>query len=175
MAIESNRTELLVNGDFATGDLTGWLVDDTAHFPVMQDSEKRNICVLLPQPAGTPGLNPDALSQENFALTPGDYWISYWYRASDPAGQPTDLISIVNGNFWYWEGNSPIGKTLVSFTTREWQKKTSSFTISGDAHSTRFSLQNLHDVKAAKEYAKKMGVKLEEGPIAVRNVSIWRM
>lgn len=175
MAIESNGTELLINGNFATGDLTGWLVDDTANFSVMPDADNGNICVLLPQPTGAPGLDPDGLVQENFSLAPGDYWISYWFRASDLAGQPTDASTLLSGGFWYWQGNRPMGKTLAYLTTREWQKTTSSVTIPADSHTPRFSLSNFHDVKYAKDLAQRMGVKLEEGPIAVRNVSIWRM
>lgn len=82
MSEKQSPGELMVNGDFATGDFSGW-TNWTDDFMSVLPLEGRNVALLKP----TGYKEPPNLTQKVDSDRPdGDYVFSYWMRTSDENG-----------------------------------------------------------------------------------------
>lgn len=90
---QAQATNLIVNGNFATGDFTGWTYNDTGYPMYIVASPVVAPSVYAAQIAGY-SYHPDTLSQ-TVADTAGLYDLSFWVYQS--GGQPSGLIVTWDG------------------------------------------------------------------------------
>jgi len=169
MQTEESKTEVLVNGNFATGDLTGWMTVDPSGFFVMQDTESRFNCVLRSQP----GPRPDALRQRLPDL-PGTYQVAVWYRSCNETGQPADAATNFTVTILYQLEGSLRAYSAVCEAKREWDKFTHEFQLPRNAEYVQFAIQNLDDPLYRLMFPDLRSTS-GQVDVAVCDVSFWKM
>lgn len=169
MQTEESKTELLVNGNFATRDLTGWAVKDPSAFLVMKDEEGRYNCIVRSQS----GDEPDSLSQQP-PISPGTHQLAVWYRSSDTNGQPTDATTFFVITTFIKVEDELIPHVELCRARRGWDKFTREFVLPRNADTFQLIIQNLDDAVYKKVFPQ-LSVKSEQVDVAVRDVSLWKM
>jgi len=112
---------LLVNGDFETGDFTGWTTTPAA------TGSNFGVTTLPPSPDGTlgaffsaTGSDFDSISQ-TFATTPGDFYdVSFFYQPvnNDPGNGDNEFRALFNGVVLYDNQNTNSGNISQTFTVQ---------------------------------------------------------
>lgn len=169
MRTEGSKSEVLVNGNFATGDLTGWSMQDPAGFLVVQEAPSIYNCVIKSQPWE----GSDSLRQ-GLPSVPGKYRLAVWYRSCDEMGRPTDKTTNFSFSLFYRLGPNLVPTVAITTARPEWYKHTWEFELPRDAENFQFSMQNLDDAPLKQLFAKE-GIQLEQTHVAVRDVSLWKM
>ena len=160
MESTDNKTEILVNHDFATGTLEGWKVGDPSAFKVMKDPDGQGfICVLKVQPGEGIAYS---LEQTDLKAVPGTYYFSYWHRVSDESGQPADGSATVTGSVGFMADGGWKFIAKPASSNRKWKKVTKEFELPANATRFMFAIQHLESGNTT-------------GWAAIRNVSLWRM
>ncbi|MFO0967892.1 MAG: carbohydrate binding domain-containing protein [Gemmataceae bacterium] len=95
LGVDPARADLIVNGGFETGDLTGWTVGPNPSFPVSVDSAPAVVHsgLFAAQIAGFSS-DPDTLSQTVLTTTGQHYTLSFWRTVLD--GGPITSLAV----FW---------------------------------------------------------------------------
>jgi|GEM_PF-6696651 len=167
--MNSTDQQLLVNGDFASGDLHGWAVDDPANYNIVAYEQGKNCLVQLSAPA-------EQSIRQSVEAGPGMYFISVWHRATDAQGNPVDKRTVSAGtlSFPTSEGGQII--PLILFSNQQWNKWAFKFVIRRGEGNTPMSLsfQNI-DNSTRQALHRSFGVQVEETPVALRDISLWRM
>lgn len=161
--------ELLVNGNFASGDLQGWVSDDPTRFKVVSYAPGKHCVVAL-------GARRVGLSQFVFS-PPGKLFLSFWHRATDEQGNPVDKVTVSAGLLAYQTSQGSIVAPLIFQSTKEWQKWTSEYTIRKGEPPTRIQLEFQNADESLRQAVRSNFslADIEETPIALRDISLWNM
>ena len=162
--------ELLVNGDFATGDLQGWTVDDPSYYTIVPYEPGKNSLVQHSAP-------PAQALVQTFTAHPGKHFMTVWHRATDEQGQPVDKVTVSAGLINYATSDGRLIVTPILLVSRyEWSKWTSELIIERGEPATdiRLSFQNI-DNSARASLGASLNIEFEETPVALRGISAWRM
>ncbi|WP_157122688.1 hypothetical protein [Pandoraea oxalativorans] len=131
MTEKQTSGELLVNGDFATGDFTGWSLWDGVYMSVVPN-EGGHVAVLKPVPYNIGQWLGQLVVRDR---SDGDYAVGFWLRTSDAYGNPvpgvTRKVTSVMSIHPY--DDLGIGYTFhfPSVATSSWRKYTWKFSVKG--------------------------------------------
>ncbi|AKC70567.1 hypothetical protein [Pandoraea oxalativorans] len=131
MTEKQTSGELFVNGDFATGDFSGWSVGSDASMSVVPN-EGRHIAVLKPVPYGVPiTLNQTVVRERS----DGDYVFGFWIRSSDADGNAVPGVRYITVVTMLIHPRDNLGsgkiRTMNAVVTSYWVKYTWRFSIEG--------------------------------------------
>lgn len=163
--------QLIVNGDFATGDLHGWDVDAPAYFKVVPYEPGKNCVVQLSAPSGAATLPQTIISD------PGQLYLSLWHRATDEHGNPVDKQTVSAGMLSYSIREDIHLVPVLLLSTGTWKKWTYDFMIPKGTPPTRIDLK-FQNIDNSLLNALKTGLGLqaiEETPVALRDIGLWNM
>lgn len=131
MAEKQNSGELFVNGDFATGDFTGWTPGSDEYMSVVP-YEGRHIAVLKPVPYAVKINLTQMVVRER---TDGDYVFGFWIRTSDERGNPVPGVTRVATVVMWVHPRDNLGdgmvRSMLPVVTSNWIKYTWHFSING--------------------------------------------
>ncbi|WP_140413259.1 hypothetical protein [Pandoraea sp. PE-S2T-3] len=125
--------ELLVNGNFAIGDFSGWMSwtpEDMAIVP----QEGKNIAVLAPVPYGAKVVLRQLIDRES---SDGAYVVGYWLRTSDKQGDAVRGVTrkaTINLVIHPTDGGLGQFYILSTVATSSWVKHVFRFWIEGRAN-----------------------------------------
>lgn len=134
MTEKQSSGELVVNGDFATGDLTGWMFWTDALTSVVPQ-EGRHIAVLKPTPYADKQHLGQLIDRER---SDGEYVFGFWLRTSDANGNAMPGVTrMVNVMLWIhpFDGLGD-GRVIIvpRVATSTWAKHAYRFWIEGRMH-----------------------------------------
>lgn len=123
--------ELLVNGNFATGDFAGW-ARWFPEFMAVVPLEGRHVAVLKPIPFDDRSLLSQSIDRER---SDGDYVFGFWLRTSDENGAAMPGVTRkLNIQLWV-HPHDGLGDGMVlvvpNVATSTWVKRAYRFSISG--------------------------------------------
>ena len=131
MTEKQSSGELFVNGDFATGDFTGWMHGSDEYMSVVPQ-EGRRVAVLKPVPYDTRIHLQQLVVRER---SDGDYVVGFWLRTSDEHGNAVPGVTRrAFVHFWVHPRDHLGDGVLYPFyavATSSWTKHTWQFSITG--------------------------------------------
>ncbi|AJP57391.1 hypothetical protein UC34_10970 [Pandoraea vervacti] len=167
MSTSTSERELLINGDFATGDFTGWEV--ASEYFHLHRQDRRNVVVATPSP---PNLS---LGQSGLRASAGEYATSFWHCATDAQGTPIEgetrffaAVIVIRPDDPEAPGDI---RPLIMAATR-WTKHATRFTVPSMS-TIGFNIQNLAQIIVP--VPDRLRNEITNGPIALHSFSIWRM
>jgi len=186
--------ELLTNGNFATGDFSGWSVTHPESI-FLARQEHGHVAVLMPIPYGT----SDKVRQVVFPdRASGSYVLSFWLRTSDKRGDAfPDLIRKATIHLWLHaeDGGGSTWTILDTLAAAIWIKHVYRFSLE-DRGRMRFEIyfknenggpdelrsppvglegyQQLDVINESPDLALPADVQVGECPYAIRDVSLFK-
>lgn len=162
--------ELVVNGDFVMGDLSGWVWNTLEYQKVVAHEVGPNFLVQLPAPAGP--TEPDESLRQYFWAGPGTYRLSVDHRATDENGVPQDVRTLHGGGIGYVDANGmPHSVTLLLLSDMQWSTAGRDVTIAEGQPPVEISLNFMN----AKGSTNKQRQDIVDSPFALTNISFRRI
>ncbi|WP_157122689.1 hypothetical protein [Pandoraea oxalativorans] len=131
MAEKPTSGELFVNGDFATGDFTGWTVVNDEYMSVVPN-EGRRVAVLKPVPYGARIYLSQLVVRDR---SDGDYVVGFWVRTSDANGDSVPGVTRRTAVQMWVHPRDNLGdglwRSMSGAATSSWAKYTWQFSIKG--------------------------------------------